>query len=86
MRRIGLIQARLPPRTRHLSRRLVLLLAEDAPPNVTTPAYFKVLIPSGKIGNVKHAAVQPSGGDQLCYVREPAGWKIVGFLGGDQHP
>jgi hypothetical protein len=28
-------------------------------------------------------AVLPSGGVLLCYVKEAAGWKIAGFLGGE---
>ena len=27
--------------------------------------------------------VLPIGGEQMCYVKEPSGWKIAGFLGGE---
>ena len=45
--------------------------------------FAKVLTPSGKIGFVPVEFVLPIGGEQLCYVKETSGWKIVGFLGGD---
>jgi hypothetical protein len=40
--------------------------------------------PSGKVGYVPIDTVSPLGNDQLCYVKDATGWKIAGFVGGDQ--
>ena len=45
--------------------------------------FVKVLTPNGKVGFVPVESVLPIGGEQLCYVKEAAGWKIAGFLGGE---
>jgi len=29
-------------------------------------------------------AISPLGNDQICYGKEAAGWKIIGFIGGAQ--
>jgi hypothetical protein len=47
------------------------------------PSVIKVLTPSGKVGFVPLDSVLPIGGEQMCYVKEPSGWKIAGFLGGE---
>ena len=45
---------------------------------------LKVVTPSGKTGFVPAEALSPLGSDQLCYSKEAGGWKISGFIGGDQ--
>jgi hypothetical protein len=45
---------------------------------------LKVVTPSGKTGFVSAEALSPLGNDQLCYSKEAGGWKISGFVGGDQ--
>lgn len=45
---------------------------------------LKVVTPSGKVGFVPAEALNPLGSDQLCYSKEAGGWKISGFIGGDQ--
>jgi hypothetical protein len=45
---------------------------------------LKVVTPSGKTGFVPAEALSPLGSDQLCYSKEAGGWKISGFVGGDQ--
>lgn len=46
---------------------------------------IKIVTPSGKVGFVSADAVAPLGNDQVCYVKDAAGWKIAGFVGsGDQ--
>ncbi len=45
---------------------------------------LKVVTPSGKTGFVPAEALTPLGNDQLCYSKEAGGWKISGFVGGDQ--
>lgn len=54
--------------------------------NGTPPAggqvpLVKVVTPSGKTGFVSADAIAPLGNDQLCYVKDPAGWRIAGFVG-----
>jgi len=43
-----------------------------------------VVTPSGKTGFVPAETLNLLGNDQLCYSKEGAGWKISGFIGGDQ--
>ena len=45
---------------------------------------LKVVTPSGKTGFVPAEALSPLGNDQLCFSKEGGGWKISGFIGGDQ--
>jgi len=45
---------------------------------------LKIVAPSGKVGYVPVDAVSPLVNDQVCYVKEAGGWKIAGFIGGDQ--
>jgi hypothetical protein len=62
---------------------LVRVLPDDSPLNAVLAAFLKVMTPAGKVGYVPVEAVLPIGGEQLCYVKEPTGWKIAGFLGGE---
>jgi hypothetical protein len=62
---------------------LVRVLADDSPANAVMAAFLKVMMPSGKIGFVSVEAVLPIGGEQLCYLKDAAGWKVAGFLGGE---
>lgn len=56
----------------------------DDPPSGRIPL-IKVVTPSGKTGFVAADAIAPLGNDQICYVKDAAGWKITGFVGsGDQ--
>jgi hypothetical protein len=45
---------------------------------------LKVATPSGKTGFVPAEALSPLGSDQLCYSKEAGGWKISGYIGGEQ--
>ena len=62
---------------------LVRVLADDSPANAVMAVFLKVMMPSGKIGFVAAEAVLPIGGEQLCYLKDAAGWKVAGFLGGE---
>jgi len=44
----------------------------------------RVVTPSGKTGFVPPDALNPLGNDQLCFSKDAGGWKISGFVGGDQ--
>jgi hypothetical protein len=45
---------------------------------------LRVIAPSGKSGFVPSEALSPLGSDQFCYSKEAGGWKISGFIGGEQ--
>lgn len=62
---------------------LVRVLADDSPANAVMATFLKVMMPSGKTGFVPAEAVLPIGGEQLCYLKDAAGWKVAGFLGGE---
>lgn len=66
-----------------LGMHFVLVLPEDTPGNQQSPM-LRVVTPSGKTGYVPIEAINPLGSDQLCYSKEAAGWKISGFIGGEQ--
>jgi hypothetical protein len=45
---------------------------------------MKIVTPSGKTGFIPIDALAPLGNEQLCYAKDASGWKITGFIGGDQ--
>jgi hypothetical protein len=45
---------------------------------------IRILTPSGKTGFVPPDALNPLGNDQLCFSKDAGGWKISGFVGGEQ--
>ena len=56
---------------------LVRVIPDDPPANAVL-SVIKVLTPSGKVGFVPLDSVLPIGGEQMCYVKEPSGWKNPG--------
>jgi hypothetical protein len=71
------------PVVEKLGLHFVRVMADDAPGNQQSPM-LKVVTPSGKTGFVPAEALSPLGSDQLCFSKEGGGWKISGFIGGDQ--
>jgi hypothetical protein len=78
-----------------LGLNLVWVLPEEAPPATKgnqppaaapppAPTAVKIVLPSGKVGYVAIDAIAPIGAEQLCYVKDASGWKIDGFIGGEQ--
>jgi hypothetical protein len=65
-----------------LGLQLVRVLPDDETPNATAPM-MRVVAPSGKVGYVPADAVSPLSFDQLCYVKDPSGWKITGYVGSE---
>lgn len=55
--------------------------SDDAPPEANQAPLIKIATPSGKTGFVLADAIAPLGNDQICYVKDAAGWKIAGFVG-----
>ena len=71
------------PVVEKLGLHFVRVMEDNAPGNQQSPM-LKVVTPSGKTGFVPAEALSPLGNDQLCFTKEAAGWKISGFIGGDQ--
>lgn len=68
-----------------LGQNLVRVMPEE--PAAGTPQqdspFVRVVTPSGKVGYVLEEQVSSLDNDQLCYVKDAAGWKIAGFAGND---
>jgi hypothetical protein len=62
---------------------LVRVLPDESPMNAVVAMFAKVMTPAGKVGYVPVDTILPIGGEQLCYLKDQAGWKIAGFLGGE---
>ena len=72
------------PVTEKLGMHFVRVMEDDGPePPAGAMPMLKVVAPSGKVGFVPADALSPLGNDQLCYVKDAAGWKIAGFVGGE---
>jgi hypothetical protein len=71
------------PVVEKLGLHFVRVMQDNAPGNQQSPM-LKVVTPSGKTGFVPAEALSPLGNDQLCFTKEGGGWKISGFIGGDQ--
>ena len=71
------------PVVEKLGLHFVRVMEDNAPGNQQSPM-LKVVTPSGKTGFVPAEALSPLGNDQLCFSKEGTGWKISGFIGGDQ--
>jgi hypothetical protein len=66
-----------------LGLNLVRVLADTAPPSDANPPMFlHVATPSGKSGYIPIDSIAPLGGDEMCYTKDAAGWKITGYFGG----
>lgn len=62
---------------------LVRVLPDSSPqsdPNA--PLFLHIATPAGKTGFVDAQMLAPLGGDQMCYTKDAAGWKIAGYFGG----
>jgi hypothetical protein len=71
------------PVVEKLGLHFVRVMPDTAPGSQDSPM-LRIVTPSGKTGFVPAEALSPLGNDQLCYSKEGAGWKISGFIGGDQ--
>ena len=62
---------------------LIRVLADSSQStNPDEPYLLHVATPSGKSGYVDAQMLSPLGGDEMCYTKDPTGWKIAGYLGG----
>jgi hypothetical protein len=55
----------------------------NAPPPKPGSSFVRIVTPSGKVGYVVDDAIGALDSDQLCFVKDAAGWKISGYAGGD---
>jgi hypothetical protein len=55
----------------------------NAPPPKPGSFFVRIVTPSGKVGYVPDDTLGALDSDQLCYVKDAAGWKITGYAGGD---
>jgi len=72
------------PVSEKLGLHFVRVMPDQAAPAQNQAPMLKIATPSGKIGYVSGESVAPLGNDQLCYIKDGAGWKITGFIGGEQ--
>ena len=63
---------------------LVRVMPEQPQGNAPPPGadFMRVVTPSGKVGYVPDEALASLDVDQLCYIKDAAGWKIAGYAGG----
>jgi hypothetical protein len=66
-----------------LGMHFVRVMEDSGQGNQDNPM-LRVVAPSGKVGFVPVDAISPLGNDQICYLKGPGGWKITGFVGGEQ--
>lgn len=64
-----------------LGLHFVRVMPENKPGSA---AYQRIVTPSGKAGYVTIDSIAPFGNDQICYVKDAAGWKIGGYIGGGE--
>jgi hypothetical protein len=63
----------------------VRVLPDSAPPDTPgAPPFLHVALPDGKAGYVSAVSIAPLATDQICYIKDAGGWKIVGYIGGTQ--
>ncbi len=55
----------------------------NAPPPKPGAFFVRIVTPSGKVGYVPDDTIGALDSDQLCFVKDAAGWKIAGYAGGD---
>jgi hypothetical protein len=68
-----------------LGQNLVRIMPEQpaaGAPEQESP-FIRVVTPSGKVGFVLEEFISSLDSDQLCYIKDAAGWKIAGYAGND---
>ena len=75
-------EGRLGPRPRHAGG-AAARRRRNGPPPKPGSSFVRIVTPSGKVGYVADDAIGALDSDQLCFVKDAAGWKISGYAGGD---
>jgi hypothetical protein len=63
-----------------LGMHFVRVVFDDALPDTPEPM-LRIVTPSGKLAVIPADTLAPLGIDQVCYVKQGNGWKIMGFIG-----
>ncbi|HEY2137362.1 MAG TPA: hypothetical protein VGH49_15830 [Xanthobacteraceae bacterium] len=73
------------PVVEKLGMNLVRVLPDPPPANAqqNAPTFVRIVTPAGKTGFVAVDGISPIGFDQLCYVKDATGWKIIGYEAAD---
>lgn len=79
----GSAQANAPV-TEKLGIYFIRVMPDETPPAQNAAPMVRIVTPSGKVGFVSADVVAPLGNDQICYLKDAGGWKISGYIGGDQ--
>lgn len=58
----------------------VRVIFDDALPDTPEPM-LRIVTPAGKLAVIPAGTLAPLGIDQVCYVKQNDGWKIMGFIG-----
>ena len=66
-----------------LGMHFIRVMQDDSAAQQQVPV-LRIVTPNGKAGYMKAELLNPLGNDQICYVKEAGGWKIAGFIGGEQ--
>jgi hypothetical protein len=73
------------PVTEKLGLALVRVTIDESPLHAvegTSAEWLRVITPSGKVGYVPAGSIGALVSDQICYIKDASGWKIVGLVGG----
>src|ERR1043166_211906 len=73
------------PVTEKLGLALVRVTIDESPLHAvegTSAEWLRVITPSGKFGYVPAGSIGALVSDQICYIKDASGWKIVGLVGG----
>ena len=70
--------------TEKLGMHFVRVLPDMPPPaSPNDIPMIKIVTPAGKTGFVPGDKLSPLGNDQLCFLKDAAGWKVAGLIGGE---
>jgi hypothetical protein len=73
------------PVIEHLGMNLVRIMPEEEPAGARgqDSPFVRVVTPSGKVGYALDDSLSSLDIEQVCYVKDAAGWKIAGYAGGE---
>jgi hypothetical protein len=80
------IHAKADPKSPLVEKVDMILIRVYEDPNAQGEGgdFTRVVGPSGKVGFISSDVIRALMGDQLCYVKDGAAWKIGGYVGGGE--